>query len=299
MSEEKHNISVEYIKRKVLDSFAKENFSNSMTTTKGGFCILWRPNNYRRQMVVKEKNNSTIKKILSTIPNAKLNNHTKLVNIKGYEGITIQYGKSKLVGIWSQHIVGGCKETYLIEANSIQDVECRILEKKEEIKKKIDKALRVFAKKVGIGIPYSKPVWSRYEDWVKGESYIDQLPRECIVHDTFFKKVYGEGIEFKKAGKEEPGVHLKNYIKNRAVEDFSPEIAKEIGLIKEGLLEGINDVMKKTDNLIRNNALELQVLCKAQLTTQKQLGQLIQAISPHKKDVVAKDEVKTRPDYFG
>lgn len=202
--------------------FPNADFSTSMTTTQS---IIFRPNNYRRQIEVKKRDNSTLKKI-KVLYGAIPARHNKLINIKEFEkNITIQYGTSTLTAIYSQTIIGGHKETFLIERDSIEDLEIRIDEIKEDIRKKIDYALDRFQKEVKIRIPYKKPIWTRHEDFVKGEDFIDKIPRETVVHDTFFKKVYGKGIEFMKG---EPTVHLKNYIKNRAVEDISPEIAKEI-----------------------------------------------------------------------
>ena len=90
-------------------------------------------------------------------------------------------------------------------------------------------ALRAFSKQFKLNIPYNRAIWSRYEEFTKGEEFIDSIPQEVIIHDTFFKKVYKKGIEFKNTKKgESPGVHIKNYIKNRAIEDIAPEIARAI-----------------------------------------------------------------------
>jgi hypothetical protein len=239
------------LRRELLDkikTIPQEDSSNSMTTIKSSKKYFWRPNNYRRQIQVKEKSNSTIKKIKSAISaiNFNFNKHTKILSIKNYHGITIQYGKHTLTGIYSQSIIGGVKEIYLIEAETIEDIQRRISEKQEEIKRKIDFALYKFRKEFKIIIPYKKATWSRYEDFIKGEDYIDKIPREVIIHDTYFKKVYGDGIEFKQTElKEEPTIHLKNYIKNRAIEDISPEINKEISNIHNTISGELNPILKE------------------------------------------------------
>jgi len=223
---------VRRIVKPIFDKVLQETDSNSMTTPKKPVSIIWRPNNYRRQIEVKLKDNSTIKKIKSAIPQANINDHTRLISIKNYTpNITIQYGKNTLTAIYSQNVINGTKETFLIEAYSIDDIEKRLNQKKEEIKGKIDDTLNIFSKQFGIKLPLRKPVWSRYEDFVKGEDYIDKIPKDVIIHDTYFKKVYGKGIEFIKKGDEEPITHLKNYIKTRAVEDITPHIAESINAL--------------------------------------------------------------------
>ena len=98
-----------------------------------------------------------------------------------------------------------------------------------------------------------KPRWSRYEDFIKGEDYIDKIPREVIIHDTYFKKVYGKGIEFVKADKEEPTAHLKNYIKNRAVEDLAPEIANSINVLGNIFLRTITPALEQVSYNLRTH----------------------------------------------
>jgi len=251
---------VEPIFNKVLQEDPNKSISPPHSFLNKTFKILWRPNNYRRKIRVRTKTDSTIYhlkvKLLntgykpktdstnSTIDNSKgcyyLNAQNKLLFVKNYHGVTIQYGKNYLTGIYSD--IG--KQAFLIEANSIDDLEERIDQKKKEILAKIDSALFMFIKEFNLGLPFEKPVWDRYEDWVKGEDYIDKLPKDLIVHDTYFKKVYGEGIEF--MNKEaEPTVHLKHYIKNRAIEDIAPEIAQELATIKE-IVKGVLEVNADT-----------------------------------------------------
>ena len=229
-----------------------------MTTTPSTQKILWRPNNYRRQIQVKTKTNSGVETILTTIPlsmrkNTTYNDHTKLLFIKNYQpNITIQYGKNTLTGIFSQNIIHGKKETYLIETKTFKQCQNLLDKKRDEIKTRIDKALIDFAKTFKIYIPVCSPKWDRYEDWVKGEDYIDQIPKETIIHDTYFKKVYGDGIEFKSSqNQKEPVVLMKNYIKNRAVEDISPQIADEINHMHTSLAEELNPTITKLTPAIK------------------------------------------------
>jgi len=252
---EKH---IESIVKPIFDKALQETYSNSMTTTKKPISILWRPNNYRRQIEVKTKDNSTIKKIKSAIQEANVNPHTKIVSIKAFmPNITIQYGKNTLTGIYSQNIIAGTKEIFCIEAYTLSDIEERISQKKEDIRQRIDKAIDVFSSKFGLKLPFRQPVWSRYEDFIKGEEYIDKIPREVIIHDTYFKKVYGKGIEFIRAGKEEPTVHLKNFIKNRAVENIAPDIAESINNLGNALINKLNPTI---ENLAANMNTHISIM---------------------------------------
>jgi hypothetical protein len=243
-------------KNKLLnDYFPKEHSPDSMTTTQNRHSIIWRPNNYRRQIEVKEKTNSGIKLIKSTIKKANVAPHTKIVSIKEFKpNITIQYGRNTLTAIYSQNKIGGIKEHFLIERESIAEVNSVIDKKKAQIEQKLDRALDDFSIKFKLKIPLKTPTWSRYEDFLKGEEYIDNIPMEVIIHDTFFKKVYGDGIEFKNTKKEEaPTVHLKNYIKNRAIEDISPQIAQEINHFRNA----VEPILKE---YALQNKLHLEVL---------------------------------------
>lgn len=199
----------------------------SMTTTQRPIKILWRPNNYRRKMIAHDLVNSAIAKIKECYQILQIAPHSKLLFIRDYPGVLLQIGKSTIIGIWSQPVVKGVKQTVLLEGTP-QDIDERLVMKRDEIAQQIDTAMLGFCERLelqGAGVI----MWDRYEDWIKGEEYIDRLPVDCIIHDTYFKKVYGEGIEFKQTSKKEaPGVHVKNYIKNRAVEDIAPEIARSM-----------------------------------------------------------------------
>lgn len=253
----------------ILDSFRRkiqskhkgvpqEAFSSSMTTTNYAVKVLWRPNNYRRKLTVKTKDNSTIKVLLETFAssgNLNHNKHTKLISLKNYKGITIQYGKKTLTGIFSQNIIHGHKEIYLIEANNVDQLDLRIKTIRDSIQTKIDIALNSFAKRFKINLTNGFIIWDRYEDFIKGEDYIDKIPKETIVHDTYFKKVYGEGIEFKNTGEgETPTANMKKFIKNRVIENFAPEISKELKLIRESInpLMTLKQDIKTPEDIIKN-----------------------------------------------
>lgn len=238
---------------------------DSMTTIKR---ILFRPNNYRRELKIRVYKDSTQNisngnlSATLNIPmeNININKRTKIISIKNYKGITIQIFKNHIIGIHSQNIIGGHKETYLLEGTTTQ-IDTRITQIKDHIRKKIDEGIKYLAKKLGVYIQFKRPIWMRYENWIKGDEFIDKIPRETIIHDTVFKKVYGEGIEFIGGKGEEPGVKIKTYLKNRVLEDFAPEIAESInslGSIIEKKL--IDKFLPAIDNLAENMDTHVQVM---------------------------------------
>lgn len=224
---------IDKITTPIFNKVPQEGPSNSMTTSKTPHCFIFRPNNYRRQIEVKEKDNSTSIRIRGAIRKfpmeLNINEHTKIISIKNYEpNITIQYGKKTLTAIYSCPRINGNKQVYQIERDTTEEIDKRINEIKEDIKKRLDSSLKKFSRQFNLSLPFMKPSWSRHEDFIKGEEFIDQIPRETIIHDTVFKKVYGEGVEFIGGKKEEPTAHFKTYIKNRAIEDIAPKIAEAI-----------------------------------------------------------------------
>lgn len=279
------------MKNAKLTDFPMEQNSESMVLFKR---ILWRPNNYRRGMDilylkhdVKLSSIRKVKRYLSFPVEVSSENRNKLIYLTLSPNIKVMIGKKRLVGIWSQNRIGGHKETFLLESKSSEELERKLKEKKKEISLQIDRAVKYVGKRLGVLKPYARCGWIRHEDWIKGEEFIDSIPRETIVHDTVFKKVYGEGVEFIGGKDVEPGARLKNYIKNRALEDFSPVIHEELCVLRES-------------NLVfaENLKLHLEVLGKIG----KGIDKLSKAVSRlEKKGQYDDDPVNpvSRPDYVG
>jgi hypothetical protein len=239
---------------------------------------------------VKQKTNSTISAIKSAIgiiPTP----HSHLLFIKGYKGVTLMYGKDILTAIFSQPIIGGVKETWLIERDSLKEIDARLDEIKENIRLKLDEALLAFSRQFNIILPFEKVVWSRHEDWIKGEEYIDRLPREVVIHDTCFKKVYGEGIEFiqTKMG-EEPTAKIKAYIKNRALEDFTPELVEEMSQIRVAIESFKDEALIPLTEQIKLH-LEVQ---RETLKTLKAIRQTSRCAFKEKQKLIKEDKQKTQ-----
>lgn len=260
---EDHNKTIkDYIDEIVNPIFAEklgvpqEELSNSITTTKKKFIYFFRPNNWRLQIEVKEKTNSTINYIRKTNPTININPHTKLISLKR-DNIIIQYGKKTLTTIYSNPIKKGVKQGWRIEEDNINAVTNRITEIKEFIEKTLNDTLNEFSHKFKVFLPFIKPIWGRYEDFIKGESYIDKIPPSCQFIDTIGKKVYAEGFEFTGGKGEEPTIHLKNYLKNQSIKDHSPEIAESINEIGLKFDKFTNEFIPTQKELIKTTKLEI------------------------------------------
>lgn len=214
---------------------SRRNANNSMTTSSDRLYYAWRPNNFRRQISIKQLSNSGVKKILTTIPSASQNNHTKIISIKDYfMNITVQVFKEKILFIWKQERHLNIKKWYSIEGSSIDEIQGKVRHHKAEITQLMDSAADTFSKITGldyIGIPK----WVRYEDALKGDSFLDSLPRDAIIHAEHFKKVYADDVEFIGKSDDEPTAKMVQYINNRVVEKFTPAIAQEINNLADAV----------------------------------------------------------------
>lgn len=212
----------------------KETKRDSMTIAKKRFSIVWRPNGYRRQMSISGRSDSTPKTTIKLFKNVKVTKKN-LIYISDWPQIKVQLAKNTITAFWCQNIVDGDKEVFHFVRDSIDELDSAIDFKKDSITRELDDVLRVVCRKLGL-MSWGE-CWTRYEDWVKGDEVIDSISPHAIIHDTFFKKVYGDGVEFKQTpSKESPVVHLKNYIRNRAIEDVSPLIADELFAVREALV---------------------------------------------------------------
>ncbi|KKL21082.1 hypothetical protein LCGC14_2449000 [marine sediment metagenome] len=225
---------VSSIKQRFSDQFPHANPSNSRAIAQKSFKLVWRPNNYRRDIEVKQRSNSGLKKIETAI-GAIASRHNKLVFVTQKHlpdlpvGVTLQLGKHKLTAIYAQPVRDGGKLHYSVESDTVDGLCDWVQNKSAEIRELLDAALFAFIDRFRMRLVWAEPRWQRFEDFIKGDDYLARLPKHLVIHDTVFKKVYGDGVEFIKKDEEDaPTVSVKNYIKNRAVENIAPEIAKSL-----------------------------------------------------------------------
>ncbi len=198
----------------------------------------WRPNNYRLQIpfnreklnlgtditpLIKKRKGSVVK---TPYGNIKVSNFGSKISCKinrfpvmlDKNSITITYSL-KIETLNKKFKKEIKKAIYKIEAENIGDIDKKIKEKVEEIKKVCIETTERFIKKYGGEADFSKAKFIAHEDGIHAE---DWMPEEEIIYDTNFKKVYKNEIELKSP------LLVKNYISNRVVEEIAPDIAREI-----------------------------------------------------------------------
>lgn len=218
--------------------------------------FIWRPNNYRLSMPFDAKTfipAKTHHNVVLTVSNF----GTKFT-LKNFNGTTIMIDKNRISCIYSlKHL--GKKVWYLIEANSIKDIDDRCKERVETIETRCLENIKSFVEIWGGKPDYEQKKWVRFEDDFHGEDYVKSIPEDAIITDTYFKKLYPKGIEFK--GKEREDVkfegmaHMKNFVSNRIVEEIAPEIAKSIDNLGNALDKNLEKIAEA--NLNTSKTMEL------------------------------------------
>lgn len=100
-------------------------------------------------------------------------------------------------------------------------------------------------------LDFLNPKEVRKEVEVK-DDFTEQIPRDVLMHDTIFKKVYPKGVEFIGG---EAETRLKAYFNNQTVKDFAPDF-----------LEAFNRMTESLEREIYNKQLHEKVLNDMSLT---------------------------------
>ena len=297
MEDKKRETIEEHINKIVTPIFDKVlNSSTGNDTNTMGVCknedkelinpitFYWRPNNYRLQIpfkreklnlgtditpLIKDRKGSVVK---TPYGNIKVSNFGSKISCKidrfpvmlDKESITITYSL-KIETLNKKFKKEIKKAIYKIEAENIGDIDKKIKEKVEEIKKICIETTERFIKKYGGEADFSKAKWIAHEDGIHAE---DWMPKEEVIYDTHFKKVYKNEIELKSP------LLVKNYISNRVVEEIAPEIAKEIKN-NNNSIESIKDVLKKELNpILKEFTKQIKLHLKVQEETKKTLQEI-------------------------
>lgn len=182
--------------------------------------VTFRPNNYRRRIVCHDIPKDLGGGHLGVTPFISYGKGNGHRFIKGlYPRVTVQIGKRTITAIYDQHDEKGIKEEF--EVPRVGGVG----EKSREIIRMLDGVLSDVVRRIG-AVGEGEPITSWYEDGIKGERFIDGLPRDLIIQGRPVTKLYGEGVEFK--GAEEPAVYAERYLRNAALLELAPEIAVAI-----------------------------------------------------------------------
>ncbi len=250
-SKEAYKKHIDKLVKPIFDKVLKEANIDTMSVGNKPISFLWRPNNYRIQIpfnTIKFKRNTTKEHHIKT------SNYGTKFTLKNLDEATIMLDIPKKKTAKLTVIYKPKKRFYYnITTYSIKELENRINQRVNEIESKMLSSVNKFTKLVGGEAEVNKRKWMRHEDDIHGESFIDSLPPDLVIHDTYFKKVYQKGVEFKGP------VYVKNYIANRAIEDLSPEIASSINNLGVALLEKLNPSI---ENLSMNMQTHVSIMKK-------------------------------------
>ena len=202
--------SVEKVKKhisKVLTGvFPVETFGDSMTIR----FFLWEPHNYRLKIPFSEllRSDSTLKKTIcgnvGTMGLFPVKTSVKnITSIRVSDRVVVQVCKTCVVIIWEG------SEWFRVSSRGFEGF---VDDKVESIRAECLRGLKSIG--IGVYLDFDRAVWIRQENSLKGDEFLDALPKKLVVNDTSFKKVYDDKVEFKDAS------FVKSYVKNRVLEDF-------------------------------------------------------------------------------
>ena len=193
------------------------------------FSYIWQPHNYRLNIPYNRKflntillNKVVLKKLARYVSHTKMYFYKGFVNKKNYQ-ITIEIGSDSITSIYSS------KKWYRLQASSLNEINNMINNRVVEIEDNCIEAVKNFIKKYKGKAYYNEKRWSRHEDGLKGDEFLDKLPGNLIIQDKTFKKVYQDKVEFKSP------VYMQNFINNRALENIAPEIAARLDKFTEAI----------------------------------------------------------------
>lgn len=218
-----------YVKNLLKKVFPQEAFSDSRTI--GGF--FWCPHNYRLKVPFSgflDFDSTPIRNIgsLSRFPIHR--SRKKIISIKISPSVTVQIFKSCAMIIYSERTKGGAKLWRKVSITDLEAFNSWWDAEQVSISQTLFSALK--ALELPLSFDYEGALFMRHEDAIKGEAFLDSIPKDQVIEDTTFKKVYKDEVEFKNP------FFLKNYINSRVTETlgaYEPRIrALEIAQENKG-----------------------------------------------------------------
>ncbi len=227
----------EYIKKitdPIFKRVLKEQPTNPMRGSTNKIIRLIQPHNFRRYFTFSKTTYNP------AIPYSKKNYNSEhhYTNFYGCM-IIIRKKSAEVINLWHQ------KQWRLLEAQSINEINDRINEIKQEMEETTVKALKKFVIINGGDSDFIPIKKRETEIGIHGDDYLDKIPPEMVIHDTYFKKVYKEKVEF--IGEES----VKSYIQNRAVESIAPEIAQSINSLHTLIVPAIENLAKNMNTHVK------------------------------------------------
>ena len=233
----------ERIKKIVTPTFLKEIFYKESLTMPEDFKKIYqyRPNNYSIKIPLKHSLSLVQKEIEGVKLNFKckekpMKNWTGLI-IDNYHGCTVEINTKCVIFYLTEKIERLVPYPHSEEA---------IMKIKKTIEDRLVDIAKRFQKETKIKLNVENWDNHRKEIEIKGDLVLDNIPKDMNIHAENFKKVYEKGVEFFDEAS------VVNYINNRALEDLSPEMVKELIEIKKLMASGmtINQSIANTQVMI-------------------------------------------------
>lgn len=273
--------------RRIIDKSLQEMQSNHRMVGKTDhnkpILFLWQPHNYRLYFDFNKDNfnpkkppNHTLRKYESmvaifntayTYTPLNYDSEHKYDNFMFCQ-IRVKKNQVEVINKWHN------KQWRKVSAGSIADIDLKIDKVMDSLKNRSIEALKAFIDLHGGRSGYTI-LNERCEHGIHGDDYLDKIPKELVINDTYFKKTYKKKPEFKKT------TAIKNYITNRAIESIAPEISTEIGKLAD-VFSGLDSKLTPAiDKLTEQIELHLAV----QKNTQNVLKSINKGISEFRSTV--------------
>lgn len=157
------------------------------------------------------------------------------------------------------------KQWHRLVAESEKEIDDKLKELDKEIDDKCYLYLKEFIAKHG-GKTQFNLLRKRKQDWgIHGDDFLDNIPDDMIINADSVKKWYRDKVEFL-------GVNeTSNYLKNRALENYSPIIAEKLESLNKEIkaqkveiqslypLKKLKDSCKSINDIIANKELVLRL----------------------------------------
>lgn len=252
----------EEIKKKIRESLQEHPYNPVWvgSQAKGDtITFYWQPHEYRLYFNFEKANfnpkkptNPALENIQTRVPGFNQGytyapkNHNSEHHYKGFMGCTIIVRKNTIEVINNMHR----KQWREINADSIEDIDKRIDEVIDKLNSQAIKALETFIK-IHKGKTNFEPIKIRCYNGIHNDELVPKIPKEMIIKDGVFQKLYKEKIELYTP------TQVKTFFKNRVIEQLAPQIANEIKGLGIFMSDEFTPVLKEFSEQIKTH-LEVQ-----------------------------------------
>lgn len=179
------------------------------------FKILWQPHNYRLYFDYQKPSDRTSIGNEGTV-GVRYKNHDSEAELTiGNCKVTLKKNQAEVINLKLE------KDWIMFERPNIGEIEAKIEEIRGELREESRQALETALELLGGKTEY-KILRERCENGIHGIDWLDKIPKDRVIHDTVFKKVYSDKTEVYGMA------NTKNLIKNACISNVSEEIADEL-----------------------------------------------------------------------